>query len=362
MQWSHAVTLVCLFLLLSSCSKPVALDEKALETFEQEGLLSLNCSKTYGFSFPPFANERQMDLTIHELGQLHVDRVRLAIDWRNREPSKGVYDWGPMDRRMARAREANVSVFLTVPAIGPDWACEGEGGMCVFNDESSFRDYVKQIVTRYELDKIQFGNEWETDYPGGMDTYIRFNNILYNVTKAYSPGTTVVLGGITKAYPLIELYCEGGAKPDFSDMRFAEGYDERSLLKRIDDELCGSGISADVRMVFREARYDMIDIHLYDDPLNWKAYLDVLPDNVAVVVSEFGGPSSVFEETGGIYQARRLYAYLETIEVLPVTEAYHFKLVDTSYSYHAHSGLLDENLRRKPAYQIFSSCVGDSER
>ena len=314
--------------------------------------INFGCNKNYGLSFPPFADQEQIDFSLEQMDALDIERIRIAIDWRNREPQQGEYYWEPMDYRMKRASENNISVLLSVPAIGPEWACGGENE-CVLH-EDHFRRYVKNIVTRYNIDKIQFGNEWEER---SAEDHVRLNNILYNVTKEYSPQTQVVLGGITRAYPMIELYCNQNEDLDFSDLEFSSGYSEEKLLKRVEQEICPSNMSENVLYVFRNAKYEMIDIQLYDDPLNWPDYIKILPGDKPIIVSEFGGPSSVFEKTNQKYQAKRLKDYLETIESLPIEEAYHFKLVDTDYSYHKDSGLFDKRLKKKEAYEVFQACT-----
>jgi hypothetical protein len=54
------------------------------------------------------------------------------------------------------------------------------------------------------------------------------------------------------------------------------------------------------------------------------------------------------------YQAQRLYDYMKTLDTMNFSEAYFFKLADSSDTYHSHSGLLREFiLTRKPAYYVF---------
>lgn len=83
-------------------------------------------------------------------------------------------------------------------------------------------------------------------------------------------------------------------------------------------------------------------------------YIAVLPSEKPIVVSEFGGPNSEFENTSPDYQAMRMEYYINAIETLPITEAYYFKLVESDSSYHKDSGLFFNNLTMKPAHNVFS--------
>lgn len=320
------------------------------------------CKKQYGISFPPFSNKKQIDFSVKELAELGVDKVRLAIDWSNREPEKGSYNWKPMDLRMDLAKENGLKVLLTVPNNGPDWACskvKDEKG-CVFKNKEDFQLFVREILKRYQLDKIQFGNEWDNAFIGSAEEFVEYNNLLYEITKEVSPKTKVVLGGITRAYPIQEIYCNRGVKLDFSGIEFKNGYTAEKILAKLKRDYCDSDVKERVLYALENAKYDILDIHLYDDPANWQDYLELLPKEKPIIVTEFGGPSSVFEKTNQDYQAGRIQEYLETIESLPIEEAYYFKLVDSKTSFHKETGLFDGKLKQKKAYGIFKSCVSSS--
>lgn len=325
---------------------------------------NISCKKTYGLSFPPFSNLEGIDFTLKELKLLDLDRIRISIDWENREPKKGEFYWDPMDYRMRVAEENNISVLLTVHSNGPNWACSEKRNekSCVYSNEQDFKKYITEILARYKIDKIQFGNEWENNYAGTMKEYVKYNNILYEQTKKNSPDTQVVLGGITESYPIIERYCNQNKDLDFSKIKFSNSYEKEKILSKLDNDLCKSEIIEKVLYVFDNAKYDMIDIHLYDDAENWETYIDILSKNKPIIVSEFGGPNSEFEKRNQTYQAQRIKKYLEVIEKLPIQEAYYFKLVDSPYSYHKDSGLYDINLIKKLAYWVFSSCTTSTSK
>lgn len=326
-----------------------------------------------GMAFPPFANARQIDFTIREIKKLAIDRIRIAIDWRNREPLQGSFNWAPLDQRMHAARENGIAVFLTIASVGPDWARlpPGTDGACML-DEDALRTFIEAVLVRYTIDKIQFGNEWEagsedgtvyTD-PRSIEKFVTYTNILFDAVQRLSPETKVVLGGLTKAFPLVEYFVKNGTYPDFSGISLAQGITVEDLQNRLDTikaDYDRKGIKQNIDYVFQQARYDMIDMHLYDDPENWPEYLTMLPAGKPIVVSEFGGPNSEFENTRPDYQAARMPYYIDAIEALPITEAYYFKLVESNASYHQDSGLFFSALRMKPARNVFARRLSPKE-
>lgn len=328
-----------------------------LESTSQPNPSPISSTKIVGLSYPPFKKKKHIDFTISALKALNIRKIRISPNWKNREPDKGKFNWKPFDKIINAARRNNISILLTIPNDGPDWACSDVKNKkaCVFKNEKDFTLYLTKLLTRYPetFERIQFGNEWELHYPGSMKDFVRFNNLLYEITKKYSPEIQVVLGGITRGYPMVELMCHQKRELDFSDLMFSNHYSEKTLKRKIEREYCHSNIKEKVLYVFNNAKYDAIDIHLYDDPRNWKNYIEILPNNKPIIVSEFGGPSSIFELNTDLYQAERLKAYIQVIESLPILEAYYFNLIDSKYSYHKKTGLFNKNFKEKAAYRIF---------
>lgn len=346
--------------LLSSGNAPETSPNHSIGTYSVFGETEIKA----GLSFPPFANSRQQEFTLNAMSHMGLDRMRIAIDWRNREPVQGSFFWDPMDQRMQKAKDSSIKVFLTILSIGPEWAClpSGKDGANLF-DEEALKAFFEALLSRYDtIDKIQFGNEWEAGSDGYTDReslkrFVLYTNVLYEVVQEHSPQTQVVLGGLTRLYPLIEKFGDATDTLDFSPLQLSRGWSRDSLIKRIEKDRAAyenMQIQQNIMYVFEHATYDVLDVHLYDDAENWEAYLSVLPKDVPIVVSEFGGPSSEFEQTQDTYHAKRMEAYIDAIERLPITEAYYFKLVDSKESYHKHSGLYTKSLRKKPAYKVFT--------
>lgn len=98
-----------------------------------------------------------------------------------------------------------------------------------------------------------------------------------------SPETKVVLGGLTRTYPLVEYFASNNSYPDFSGIELANGATVEYLKKRIDKRKANydsKGSGENVERVLQDAEYDIIDIHLYDDPENWPEYLSMLPEGL----------------------------------------------------------------------------------
>ena len=307
-----------------------------------------------GISFPPIKDETQRNFSKEQFDKLGVTKIRFAENCVLREPTQGNFNWQPLDDRINWVNENNYELLLTIQSDIPSWS---------ENKQADFTNYIQLLLQRYsnKISKIQFGNEWDTQYEDSMDEFVSLNNILWDLTKEISPNTKVVLGGITRAVPIIEIYCENGLTLDFSDMEFSNGLSVEKLFDKINQNLCGSDIKQNVLYVLQNAKYDILDIHLYDDVSNWNDYVNVIseiiPDSIQIIVSEFGGPSSEFENIDQQYQAKRLEKYLNVISNLNIDEAYFFKLVDSEDAYHKNSGLFDKNVNKKLTYDVFYKFV-----
>ncbi len=231
-----------------------------------------------------------------------------------------------------------------------------ENETCVFQDEEAFRNYVSVLLIRYcgKIDKVQFGNEWDnlTWYPGTAEEFVRDANIVYDVVQEVSPETPVVLGGLTAAYPIYITVCKNGASLNFNALDLKDNVD---INARIERTVCSRDeLEARVEYVIENASYDMVDLHLYDTSEHWPLLVDVVRQltDKSLIISEFGGPSSVFENYSQAYHAQRLEHYLLTLQSLPIEEAYYFNLVDNPTTYHSRSGLFTIGRRKKAAFDV----------
>ena len=311
-----------------------------------------------GISFPPVTQYPEMNFTLPHLQRLAVSKVKYSENWKFREPEKGTYNWAPLDERIAYISDNNLSLMLNILTDAPDWACSEVSNIknCVFESEDDFRTYISTLLQRHpnKISQIQFGSEWDNIdiYPGTAEDYVRFFNIFHDEVKKHSPDTEVVLGGISKLYPIGVLANLGGQltfdKLTLTDITAVHEY-VYGLASRKDT------VIPRVEYVLKNATYDAVDLYLYDDYENWGKYTYVMQQKTTrpIIVSEFGGPHPEFEIDTDAYQAEKLFQYLETIKSLPIKDAYYFKLVDNYSSFHQKSGLINIVLEEKLSYDIF---------
>ena len=324
-----------------------------------------------GLSFPPTSNKEFLDLSLSKLNDLWLNKVRIATNWKLREPRKNNFYWTPFDRRINFFYENNIWVLLTIQANWPDWACEQKNkDTCTFKDIEEFRKFIHVLVKRNsnKIQKIQFWNEWDIKFVWNPEIFVKYNNIVYEEAKKYSPNTKVVLWWLSKASLLYKELCLNNTKFNFSKLSLnnnkalknIDSYMKKNVCVKRKLELLKT--LKDVDYVLKNAKYDMLDLHLYDDAENWNIYISSLKNQTIkpIIVSEFGWPNPELELNTDIYQAQRLEIYLKTIKKLDISEAYYFKLLDSLNSYHSKSWLIKKDWKtHKLSYKIFKNFIKD---
>lgn len=322
-------------------------------------------SPEIGFSFPPVGNAAARDFTQQHFDELGVRLLRFSAHWRYIEPQPGEYRWETMDERMAWVAENDYALLLTIEALGPEWACQPapvSEHSCLYSDEAAFREFVTQLITRYsgQIAKIQYGNEWDDSnamFIGSAQDYVRYNNLVYDVVQQVAPQIDVVLGGLSKGALQRIAGCDGRLD-SYRDYRgnvlSGAQLDERCQTAWVQEQLSRIGV------VMREAHYDIVDLHMYDDPENWPVYYEAIASrlDVPILVSEFGGPHPRFEPLDDAYHAERVQAYLEAITALPIIEAYYFRLTVSDTTLHGPGGLIrtdaeTRTVEPRPGYEVF---------
>jgi len=319
-----------------------------------------------GLSYPPLADVEQRTFTAEHLRALGVRHIRYETRWALREPRRGRFDWAPLDARMAFCERENLSLMLTVRADGPDWAVRAPRNpqSAVIDDTTAFTNFIARLVQRYPgaIDKIQFGNEWHATYwyAGTAEDYVRSQNLLYDTVKAYAPGIEVVLGGFSvgalRALAAIDGLADSYMHED------GRVYSGEELTKRLTSARAMT-FRRRVGEVLASARFDVLDLHLYDDPERWQLYVATMRRRVPgkpIIVSEFGGPHAEREPTTAAYQAERLRYYIQALcAIEQVREAYFFTLVRLRPEHcktgHGYSCLIGPAKEQKPAYDVFAS-------
>ena len=337
------------------------------------GMLAQNdtCLSTtnIGISFPPVTNSSYQAFSKMHLDVLHVKKIRFEENWWRREKLQGVYNWSPLDARINWAYDNHYEVLLSIQAKAPDWACSSfsDSLSCVFNDNSDFKNYLDTLLKRYagKIDKIQFGNEWQVPYwyIGDSVQFVAANNVLYNSVKTNSPSTKVVLGGFT-TFSLRALAVCNGKVPSIRDDKGVQYTSAQCGVPEV------VSMFNRITYVLKNAKYDMLDLHLYDDVEQWDEYYNNFMDTITkpVLVSEFGGPNVLYETPySDALQSNRLFQYIKKLDSLQIKEAYYFKMVEygTAVDAHVRSGLLDTNLNIKLAYYLLerfnAGCVTNTK-
>ncbi|MFC2061922.1 hypothetical protein ACFLUV_05365 [Elusimicrobiota bacterium] len=309
-----------------------------------------------GLAFPPIRTIEQIEFTEPHLETLNVSYIRFSEHWEFREPTQGAFSWAPLDYRLDFAESKGLKVLLTIESMGPDWAIKAadpapNSQSAVFKNDADFTNYLSQLFHRYKnrINKVHFGNEWQAKYwyVGTSTDYVNFNNIMYDVVKASSPQTQVVLGAFSCG-SLRMLAAKEGLIDSFYDIdgNYYDQDDIQAYLATQD----GIDYFERVEYVLANAKFDILDIHLYDDPERWHLYYNYMkgrfPDK-EIIVSEFGGPNHNVEVYSDDYYAQRVHDYIKKLDELGINEAYYFKLVESSTTAHIKSGLMNLDLSTK---------------
>ncbi|MEX2315185.1 MAG: beta-galactosidase, partial [Thermomicrobiales bacterium] len=144
------------------------------------------------------------DQLLPALDDLGVTTVRLSIDWRRFEPTRGQYDWEMYDRVLGELAARNIVIVATFNTI-PGWASVDRDGcddpkteiyLCQLRDDRypDFQRAIRAAVERYAwIDHWEFWNEPEMwRYLGEAGTvYIRHLRTFYDIAHEVNPEIVV---------------------------------------------------------------------------------------------------------------------------------------------------------------------------
>lgn len=316
----------------------------------------LQADPLIGIAFPPVADERQRAFSVAAIGNLGIQHVRVSDRWSLRGLNPKDTDYLPLVRRIAQLRTSGLKVLLTIELSAPDGACGLSNEFaCVIASDAPFEAYIEGLLAAVgsDLDAIQIGNEWDNRFPGTAEQFLSIYGRASAVIRSEHPELTLLMGGITANAPFFKVWCVEGLSPNIPDID----------LTFIRTEFCERGARRNaeaaraIETVFRNADYDIVDVHLYDAPGLWMHAVGWVSERTQspIWVTEFGGPHPELEPRNPSYHASRLSRYLEAIDELPVARAYYFKLTDDPKSYHGVSGLYDLHGQPKPALDVFAN-------
>jgi|GEM_PF-3515282 len=331
-----------------------------------------------GFSFPPLSGKEQREFTQRQAASdaLNIRYMRYAEDWAFREPVKGKFHMTPFQERMEWAKKNKVSFFLTLQSNAPSWACDPKkknAVSCVYKNNEDWKRYLDQLFAlmkkeNYPVHALQFGNEWQTGYwyKGDAKEFVLAHNTMVEKAKEHGLQAKIVIGGFSIGTLRVLAGCHKKLKGFYDDkknyLEWGAANPEYDLARICESSLVQRG-KAMIDSVMKEAKYQEIDLHLYDDVEKWNVYVDFFRERYPskpIIVTEFGGPNLVWEQPySDELQGKRLELYIKKLQELRIPIAYYFKLVqsDSAHFSHLESGLFrlvnGQPKKKEPAYNAF---------
>ncbi len=316
-----------------------------------------------GIAFPPVKNKAEQQFSYNKLKELNVKRIRFAENWKYREPNNNQFNWQPLDERINYFFQHNIDVILTIQSDGPDWiksnSISYNKNSIAFSQQNNieFVAYLEQLLLRYrgKINAIQFANEWQSKwwYSGSKEEFTRTQNLFYATVKKIDPDIKVILGGFSISALRALAASQGLVDSYIND---AGKHLNTTQIKQLLTTQKAQNFLNRVTYVLDNARYDIIDAHLYDDPQNWHHYIaaiKALKPQTPIVVLEFGGPNTQWVEYSDALHKTELLNYIKALDQLDIAYALYFRLIENSADNHEKSGLLNEQLEKKPAYYLF---------
>ena len=147
------------------------------------------------------------DYYLQKAKELGVGWVRIdnAGHWGIVEPQKGVYSWEAGDRLVNWARANNIQPYIDV-IYTPKWASGVDDIKAPPKDMNDYKNFVYQIVKRYNLKVVSIWHEPATFFRGSIDQYVELTKAGYEGAKQANPNC-IVLGNY--GYSLKNIYSSG---------------------------------------------------------------------------------------------------------------------------------------------------------
>jgi hypothetical protein len=122
-------------------------------------------ANSYGIAAHPWWLKLQLDNFIKYYKDLHVNVVRLPVEWKTLEPNPASYDWSLNDRLLNRLNDEGFQViaeFVTIPV----WAssnpaeCAKDDVQCGFGNDSTVKAHLQTLATML-VKRYPFIRMWE---------------------------------------------------------------------------------------------------------------------------------------------------------------------------------------------------------
>ncbi len=136
--------------------------------------------------------------------QLHLDWVKMQIQWWLVHPSPDAGQWFFYDGVIDEA--ANHDLNLMVSIVGsPDWTRAAGNHIGPPDDYNEYANFLTELINRHpgKIDAIEVWNEqnldreWQTANGISPEDYVRFLQVAYEAIKAADPEIIVISGALS---------------------------------------------------------------------------------------------------------------------------------------------------------------------
>jgi len=196
-----------------------------------------------------YSTAEDLQVALGLIKEAGIGWVRMDFLWSDIEPECNVFDFAKYDRIVNMLFENNIKV-LGILNYSTDWASSCGKWNCPPKDSKIFVDYCVKVIRRYK-DKIKHWEVWnEPDSPtywqpqDGLKVYCRLLKEVYIAAKKEDPECVILNGGISAGLGSVDRLYENGAK-DYFDIMNIHIFDDPLRLDAI------STVSAYPKLVYK---------------------------------------------------------------------------------------------------------------
>ncbi|MEM6551220.1 MAG: beta-galactosidase [Planctomycetota bacterium] len=199
------------------------------------------------------APDERLKLITDAAANIGVESVRFGTAWRNIEPSRGQWNWEPLDRLVNSAIDAGMEPQLMLAFGGAEWTKPPDSLAQAQADDAMdrqwrymprpeyWRQFVRTVAERYQ-GRVRLWEVWnEPDigfFRGTTDQYLQLLEIAHEEIKASDPDNIVISGGLA-------AYSHRDAKHDLYERLLSEaqphydyfGYHRHGTFSRLYNEI-----------------------------------------------------------------------------------------------------------------------------
>jgi len=130
---------------------------------------------------------------MQKVAELGIGWVRIDAHWPSLEPQQGQYNLDRLDTMVNEAKSRGIRPLLIAENV-PDWANGGKNEKTPPTDTIYYKNFVKMLVNRYDLDIIELSNEPQYEFSGTEQEYVDFIHAGYDGAKEANPDCIVISG------------------------------------------------------------------------------------------------------------------------------------------------------------------------